>query len=465
MPPQLHAGVARCDITPPIGIAHGNWSAQVHERAEGVDLPLSCTALAVSDGESEVIIAEWELLYPPDGEWLAAARGRITELTGVPASHIRLSSTHTHSGPSLAQPWFAAGAEMVGPYIASLTDRLAGVCLAAHQAQRPARVAGGKGSCTVNTNRRTPFQPGRPMLAPNPAGFCDHEVGVIRIDGVDGQPIAVLVNYAAHPTILAWDNRLISPDYPGTLRRTVESITGGTCLFLQGAAGNQNTIRDYSCRPADARWVGRQIGVEAARVAELIETQPTTTQVGQYVESSWTMGVVERVPAGEPDGRVRCVTRDVALPVWQRDPPTADELAHVESLKRRLAELHAGGAPADEVREANRLVRRTSMDARMADMRSRSSQISMPFQAIRIGATALVGIPVEPFAELGVAVKQGSPFAITCFSGYTNGVNAYLPTAEAYAEGGYEVWMTPFAPEAAQVAVEASLALLHELSD
>jgi hypothetical protein len=461
--PQLYAGVARCDITPPIGIAQGNWSAQVHERSEGIDLPLLCTALAVTDGTESVIIAEWELLYPPSGAWLAEARSRITALTGVPGDHIRLSASHTHSGPSLDQPWFEAGAEMIGPYVASLTDRLTGVCMAAHRAMRPAFVAGGKGSCAVNTNRRRPHQPGRPMLGPNPEGFSDHEVGVIRIDdAADGRPIAVLVNYAAHPTILAWDNRLISPDYPGTLRRTVESITGATCMFLQGAAGDQDTLRDYSCKVEDARWIGKQVGIEAARVAELIETQPTRLEIGHFVESSWTMGVAQRVPDGEPDGTVRCVSQRVAMPLWQRHPPTDEELAHLEQLTHNLAELRARGAAEAEIREANRLVRRARLDLFVARRRSQGETLEVEIQAIQIGACALVGIPVEPFAAIGTQVKALSPFTTTFFSGYTNGVEMYMPTADAYPEG-YEVWMTPFAPEAAGLTVEESLALLGEL--
>jgi hypothetical protein len=460
--PQLHAGVARCDITPPIGIAQGNWSAQFHERAEGIDLPLTCTALAVADETETVIITEWDLLYPPSGAWLAEARGRISALTGVPGDHIRLSASHTHAGPSLDQPWFEAGAEMISPYVASLTDRLAGVCMAAHRAMRPAFAGGGKGSCAVNANRRRPHQPGRPMLAPYPEGFSDHEVGVIRIDAADGQPIAVLVNYAAHPTILAWDNRLISPDYPGTLRRTVESITGATCLFLQGAAGDQDTLRDYSCKVEDARWIGKQIGIEAARVAELIETKPARLAIDRFVESSWTMGVAERMPDGEPDGTVRCITQRLELPLWQRDPPTAGELAHLEALKHDLAELRERGAPTDEIREANRLARRATLDLFVTQQRSQGTSLTIEVQAIRIGACALVGIPVEPFAAIGAQVKALSPFPTTFFSGYTNGVEMYMPTADAYPEG-YEVWMTPFAPEAAGLTVEESLALLSEL--
>jgi hypothetical protein len=69
-------------------------------------------------------------------------------------------------------------------------------------------------------------------------------------------------------------------------------------------------------------------------------------------------------------------------------------------------------------------------------------------QAIRIGACALVGVPVELFAAIG-AVKALSPFATTFFSGYTNCVEMYMPTADVYPEG-YEVWMTPFAPAPGQ---------------
>lgn len=462
---EFRAGVARCDITPPVGIAHGNWSAQIHERAEGVDLPLYCTVLAATDGHEEVIIAEWDLLQPPAGQQLAEIRQLIRDLTGVPGDHIRVSSTHTHSGPSMNPPWSDEGAEMVGPYASSLAHRIAGTCLAAHRSLKPARIAGGKGYCPVNSNRRRPWKPGYPMIAPNPEGFCDHEVGVIRIDGVDGMPLATLVNFAAHPTILAWENRLISPDYPGTVRRTVENLIGGMCLFLQGAAGNQDTIRDFSCLTEDSRWVGRQIGLEAVRVAELIETQPTQMEITRQAESSWTMGIAERVPTQRPCGLVRCISREVALPVNQQPPPSAEDVALVESLKLRLAELRTQGAPAEEIREANRTARRAVLGLRVAEQRSRGSHLAVEFQAMRLGLTALVGVPFEPFAELGVEVKARSPFTTTFYSGYTNGVNGYVPVPDAYGEGGYEVWNSAFAPAAAQMAVEESLKLLTELNE
>ena len=107
-------------------------------------------------------------------------------------------------------------------------------------------------------------------------------------------------------------------------------------------------------------------------------------------------------------------------------------------------------------------VRRHTLDLWANERRSREF-VEMEFQAIRLGSTALVGIPVEPFAEIGAEVKAGSPFATTFFSGYTNGVESYMPIASAYEEGGYEVWMAPFAPHAASMTVQESLKLLREL--
>ena len=466
MTTHFRAGVARCDITPPIGIAHGNWTAQAHQRAEGIDLPLTCTALAATDGQETILLVEWELLYSPVGPFLAEARRRITELTGVPADHIRLSAAHNHAGPSLVPPWFEAGAEMVAPYLASLTDRLAGTCLSAWRGMRPARIAAGWGQSTVNCNRRRPWQPGHPLMSPNPDGFSDHSVGVVRIDDETGQPIAILVNFAAHPTILAWDNRLISPDYPGTLRRVVESLTGATCLFLQGAAGDQDTVVDYANQVEAARWVGRQVGLEAVRVAEAIQTRPGARRVVRQIESSWTIGVSEFVPDESSNAalaRVRSRMRQVDLPRWQQPPPTAAELDAVQTLKTRLADLHRQAAPLETVRGANLELRRALLSLETSRRRSEPGPIPVEIQAIQLGPVALLSLPVEPFAEIGAAIKAGSSFADTLVSGYSNGMAGYLPVASAYPEGGYEIWVTPFAPEAAALATTASLELLAQL--
>jgi len=234
------------------------------------------------------------------------------------------------------------------------------------------------------------------------------------------------------------------------------------------ALASRKDVRDAvrAARQAQPTWAGMTAynrGQVLYRVAELIETQPTHAQISRLVESSWPMGVVRRAHDGEADSTVRCISRRVPLPLNQREPPSDDERAYVKQLETQLAELRAQGASDGDIREANMHVRRAALDLSVNQRRSVGAALDIEFQAIRFGPTALVGIPVEPFAEIGVAVKNDSPFDTTFFSGYTNGVESYLAMPYAFEEGGYEVWMCPFAPEAAGITIEESLKLLQEL--
>ena len=238
---QLFAGVGRADITPPVGIAHANWGAQLHERAAGIDLPLWATALALQSGDQTVIIVDIDTGFLRDA-LATKTRAAIAELTGVPEPNIRLSYTHTHSGPSTGGrfgSWTNAGSEMVDPYTESLPHRITGAAWEAVRSLAPARISAGEGVSTIAVNRR--FQrpeDGAVIVGRNWDGPVDHEVHVLRVDGVDGAPIAAVVGYACHPITVGPDNDLLTPDYPGALKRVVEQAIGATCLFLQGAAGN-----------------------------------------------------------------------------------------------------------------------------------------------------------------------------------------------------------------------------------
>jgi hypothetical protein len=90
-------------------------------------------------------------------------------------------------------------------------------------------------------------------------------------------------------------------------------------------------------------------------------------------------------------------------------------------------------------------------------------EVETELHGLRLGPVGLIGFPGEPFSEIGARVKAGSPFRWTLFSGYTNDYLGYVPTREAYDDGGYEVDTSPFLPDAADRLVEASLALLADL--
>src|SRR5687768_17573803 len=128
MTSQLQAGIARADITPPVGIAHANWGAQAHERAAGVDLPMWATALALSDGKTTTVLIDLDI-SGLRAENATKVRQAVAERTGLPTGNIRLAYTHTHSGPSTSSSggWVSGGVELIAGYLENMTAKVAGV--------------------------------------------------------------------------------------------------------------------------------------------------------------------------------------------------------------------------------------------------------------------------------------------------------------------------------------------------
>jgi neutral ceramidase len=464
---MLYAGVARTDITPPLGIAHAGWGAQTHQRATGVDLPLWATALALSDGVRTVVIVDLDLIYIWDNEAPAVMQA-VADLTGLPQSHIRVSYTHTHSGPINGanwSTWIKEGSEMVPAYDAMIQYQVAGVAHAAIQRMRPARIAVGAGQSRIAVNRR--FQrpeDGAVVVGRNWAGPVDPEVKVVRIDDADGQPLAALVNYACHPITVGPDCTLITPDYPGVVKRVVEQSTGATCMFLQGAAGNVGPVRGVARNGQhEYRRLGAILGSEASRVWWELQTRPSHERYVGTLESGAPLAIYAAEPHPDADTTLRVATRPLHLPLKQLPPPEQIE-AEFADYNERLNHLRATGGAEAELLELTMLAKRAGMRADLARRSAGQTHRTFDLQVITIGdSIALVAMPGEPFVEIGMAIKHGSPFPNTLFSGYSNVGWAYIPMPDAYPLGGYEVEITPFSPDAAGQIVDQSLALLREL--
>lgn len=465
----LSAGVARIDITPPPGIAHAGWGAQAHERAAGVDLPLWATALALSDGEQRVVLVDIDLIYLWDGEAPAVLQA-VADLTGLPPAHIRLAYTHTHSGPvngSAWTSWIKHGTELVPAYDQSLPGRIAGVAWAALQALRPVRLAAGRGQCRIGVNRR--FQrpeDGAVIVGRNWDGPVDPEVLVLRLDDLDGRPVAAVVNYACHPITVGPDCELITPDYPGAMKRVVEQATGATCLFLQGATGDIGPIRGVARGGlGEYRRLGAMLGHEASRVWWELEPRRRVERYAGTLESGSPLALYEDEFLPDPDATLRVGVRPVDLPLKQLPPPEALAAQAAEHAARLKALRETDGSRADILRETM-LAKRAAMRADLARRLAGQTHRRVEAQVFAIGEqVALLAVPGEPFVEIGLQVKRNSPFEHTLFSGYANIGWAYIPTASAYPLGGYEVEITPFTPDAAGILVEECLALLNELAN
>jgi hypothetical protein len=461
---NFSAGVAQTDITPPVGIAHAAWGAQTHERAAGIDLPLWATALALGDGTREFVLVDIDVVYLWEDAPLT--RDAIADLTDLPRSNIRISYTHTHSGPvTTRDTWIDKGEEMIDPYLNGLRDQVAGVALEALQNQRPARIAGGAGTSGIAVNRRFERpEDGEVIVGRNQEGPVDHEVGVLRIDDTKGEPVAALVNYACHPITAGPDNDLVTPDYPGVLKRLVEDATGATCLFLQGAAGNVGPIHGVARDGIDEyKRLGRRLGHEVSRVWWEIEPRERTERYVGTLQSGAPLAIYEYDYPEEPDRPLTIATRTLELPL--RDLPAPETLqAQYDEHVEQLESLREDGACSERIQEATMQSKRIALRQNAAEKYEGQTEANFELQVLAIGNDiALVSIPGEPFVQIGQEIKEQSPYEHTFFSGYSNENWAYIPVPGAYPNGGYEVDVTRFKPDAAEISVAESRDLLATL--
>jgi len=155
-------------------------------------------------------------------------------------------------------------------------------------------------------------------------------------------------------------------------------------------------------------------------------------------------------------------TRCIGMPVKQFEAPERLE-GEAAALREKLERLRNEGTQ-EQIREATARATQTGWRAGNARLYHGKEAADWQMQGIRVGSVALLSVQGEPFNEIGQRIAEGSPFAHTLFSGYSNGGFGYIPIREAYAEGGYEVEATPFSPDAADVLVAESLRMLKELA-
>ncbi|MGB3307312.1 MAG: neutral/alkaline non-lysosomal ceramidase N-terminal domain-containing protein [Thermomicrobiales bacterium] len=464
----LQAGIARADITPPIGIAHANWGAQTHERAAGIDLPLELTALALGDGTSTSVIIDiaccW--LWGNTGAEVLAS---VLELTGLPEHAVRLSYTHTHSGPAGGsnQSWVTGGVEMVDSYIANLGRIAAGATWAAIRDMEPVRIAGTIGESSISVNRR--FQrpeDGAVVVGRNWDGIVNREVNVLRLDRLDGSPFAAVVHFGCHPITVGPDNDKITPDYPGVVKRVVEANVGAPTVFLQGAAGDIGPVRGVASDGANQyKRLGTILGLEAAKLWLEADPVPTCERYVGTLESGAPLARYEDTPLPDRETPIRVAKTIAQLPMKEPGDEAALK-AELDTHNQNLAALRESGASADEIRQVTMKAKRASMRHILAQHINQQEAWPVEIYATAIGDDiALLGMSVEPFAAIGLGIQAGSPFKQTLVSGYSGLSFAYLPTADAYPLGGYEIEVTPFAPEAADIAIAAAVDLLRQLKE
>jgi neutral ceramidase len=471
-PSGLLAGVARANITPAAGIPQQNWGSQTHVVAKGIDpAGMFLRALVLSDGRQKFALVDVDAISVAG---LDDAIGRASALTGIPADHIRLGASHTHSAPSLSRDKGPVGADvsqyerMMESHRAVLADKLVGAIVEANGQLRPVHAYSRVGTGSINLNRRFRGQGDEmpPGVGLNPDGFTDRELVVIRIDDAQGNPYAVLVNFQCHGTVLAYENQYISADWIGAMRNTVEaSLPGAACLYFQGAAGNQGPTEGFSGDLEVAHRLGSILGHEAAALALRIDTVRREPRFEGYTESTALQARQPYRVSGPRDARLIYTSKTLDLP---RRTYTAADIERTARLaaaaQKKVEEVERTHGSAWDQYQARARHRRYAGLLERWQRPVDATPVKLEVAVLRIGETALVLTNGELFAEIGAAVKKASPFQATMFCGYGNRVgDGYMPVRSEYALGGYEVDNTPYGDGAAGKVVEEAVALLNSV--
>jgi hypothetical protein len=441
-------GVARREMTPPAGMYTRSWGSSTHDIAVGVHQPLLATCAVFRDesGATELVLLAVDVMIFFQNE-AQKLRGEILGRLGLKPQQLIVHPSHTHSMPMLLRKDAAKpGGELIGPYLDSLPDLFCRLINEARAVCAPATLGWKYGKCGLAFNRDSVDSASdRDICGLNLKVPADDTVLVGRVTDDTGKIMATLVNYACHPVSLGGANKLLSPDYIGTMRTVVESNLGGICLFMQGAAGDMTPRRSYEADVAAAEQNGRELGFAALATLTAMFPPGHTLDYAGIEESGTPLGVwkAQRKPAISS----LIAARTIAARLTVKDMPTRRELE--EQLAAQPSRF-----------EVERLERSLARRALVGD----DMEGDLPFTIWRLGESFLVATPAEPYVDFQVQLRNACRGAAVAVMMASDGALNYLPTPDAYQRDVYQVRVALYETGALQRAIDLTESTIEEMS-
>jgi hypothetical protein len=472
---ELRAGVARVDIT---------------DHAAGpVNDPCFAKALVLENGQTKAVLVTVDAVAIGEigrigNGFLATVRAAAEEDLGIPASGVIINASHCH-----------------GVVRADTVRLVIDVVRKAAGNLRPVKVAAGNGSeGRISENRRMLLKDGtqvdmrRAYAMPvdetvATIGPIDPQVGLLRLDLADGQPLAVVYHFACHP-IMNPPSKGNSADYPGFASKTIEGALGGEAMafFVQGCGGDINPIRyKETSRPADAEPLGTMLGATVLAAARKLEPRADATlkvsrEVMDLPRAADFQNRIKAIEAEQTRLLVALKATNINfkafLPLmlqhklWPEHPSH-----HVQSYLRDgkpIEQLDADNRALVDSYLANIAVMEqlTRLNTNLALLKRHLAQteaaggkpLEVEVCGLRVGDFKLVTFPGEITVQVGLNIKKAVNDPHAHVSGYTNGYIYYTPTADQRLNKGYAqedcdtlvapAWQRLFEAMAAQVVGE-----------
>jgi len=454
VPAGFRAGAHAEDITPTKFPSPVNGSGTGFFTSTVTD-PMHARSLALHDGKTEIILCVVDSCMIPR-EICEAAKAIASQQTGVPAAHLLISATHSHSCATMIA---LKSGDPDPAYIAGLPARIAQGMIKAHANLEPAEIAWSKDSDPTQVfNRRWFLKPDQTNENPlggtadrvrmnpgfqsvqvsKPAGPIDPEVVILAARArADQRPLAVLANYSLH---YVGGRPAISADYFGAFAeemgrrlKATDARYAGKPAFVgimsNGTSGDINNA-NYGLPPVPSRKTpGEQIKV-------------VVNSVGDAAMRAWDK------LRWKSDVPLATAERDLSLAVRKAAPPELERARQVVEAATRDKEGRLDDIKAVYAREAVLL-------DQFPD------QVPVKLQAHRIGGLTIAAIPCEVFVEIGLDLKTNKVLDEHFTISLANGYNGYLPTPEHHQLGGYETWRA----RSSYLETDASVLIVKQLKE
>jgi len=429
---MFKAGFALCTITPEADLCMGGYRLR-RGAALGTHDDLKATCSVISDGITDLVLISLDLLCLPQN-LIDAIKMDINEHTGLPPQHILIACTHTHSGPDTIR--LSGGGEQIERYLSGLVVKVVSLV-----EEASSRMENAKMSFSVTDVTEVAFNRRLSLKDVSYAINIDHiedrdiksrgdtdPVGCAMLFENESGVTGVIVNFTLHPTVLGEDNYSYSRDFPGYLVDSLrEALPGKPVVsFFNGAFGNINQIG----RPGE--WIATFD--EARRIGETI--------AGMLINSLDRRKTIEKPVIKANSMKINIPRRATAA---MAEPHAGTQIASADRRNRGAR----GSAFLTPEKERLYAVEAGTLTDQVSD--------AVEVQLFLIGPLEIIALPGEIFVEYGIELKKRSRERLCLVFGNSNGYIGYVPTKEAFNEGGYETHLSltsRLVPEAGEIILE-----------
>ncbi|TKI87747.1 neutral/alkaline non-lysosomal ceramidase N-terminal domain-containing protein [Bacillus mycoides] len=385
-------GVCKVDITPPIGIDFIGYHRDT--GINNIEEHIYGTIFVFEKDEMKTVFISIDNIGMLV-EDTTMIRERVASELNEPLQQITVVYTHTHSGPETV-----GDHPLIKSYKTILLNNVVQGAITANNNMRSCEVGWDVTTGDIGVNRRERTPDGKVKMGINIEGIVDKRIGVLAMRNAESKELAgVIVFCTAHPNVLKGDSDVLSADYPGMTREILEKIVNCPVIIVQGATGNVN-----------AKYRGSQEALKQMA----------------YVLSGHVLTILPTVTY-RPIVNLRTISSTMQMKL--KDIPEIEEIKRMAQLAEKQWGVNTEEWLTIVLEKHRRNIQQVSID--------------LEIQLFQINDGIFSGIPMEPFSETALEMKESVQNELAFFGGYTNGYIGYLPTKEEYAYGGYEVELNP----------------------